>query len=147
MGNLQSVRAWHDGSGFGADWLLQRVLLEHPGAGCRWEAAFNAWIKGGEPNGTTKPAALVQGSAEDAERAHHAAQAAADAKEAERLKVGSSSCSISGSCASSRGRGRGGRGGGRGKAGQGRGGQGGGAGSVWAAWRGNGNRRGRGLGS
>ncbi len=42
---MTSVKAWHDGSGFGADWHLDSVTVENQAAGCTWEAAFNAWIK------------------------------------------------------------------------------------------------------
>ncbi|PNH12713.1 Lipoxygenase y domain-containing protein 1 [Tetrabaena socialis] len=87
VGNLQSVRAWHDGSGFGADWFLDRILLEHPTANCKWEAVFNAWVKGGEANGRTQPARLLAGAPQDAERAHDQGMAASMAKEAERARA------------------------------------------------------------
>ncbi|KAG2450199.1 hypothetical protein HYH02_000301 [Chlamydomonas schloesseri] len=84
VGNVTAVRAWHDGSGFGADWYLDGVTVEHPLAGCKWEAPFAAWIKGGETNGQTKPTRQVAGTPQDAEKAYDAAMAAAAAKEAER---------------------------------------------------------------
>lgn len=84
VGNITAVRAWHDGSGFGADWYLDGVTIEHPLAGCKWEASFAAWMKGGETNGLTKPTRQVAGSPADAEKVYDAAMAAAAAKEAER---------------------------------------------------------------
>ncbi|GFR41097.1 hypothetical protein Agub_g1741 [Astrephomene gubernaculifera] len=87
VGDVQSVRAWHDGSGFGADWFLDRVTIEHPVASCKWEVVFNEWIKGGENNGRSKPARLVAGTAGDAERAYDQLKAAAAAKEEARRKA------------------------------------------------------------
>ncbi len=87
VGNVTSIRLWHDGSGFGSDWFPASVSVEHPTAGCKWEAVFNEWIKGGEPNGRSKPARMVAGTPEDAERAHEVAKAAAGAKDAERRRV------------------------------------------------------------
>ncbi|KAG2499991.1 hypothetical protein HYH03_002273 [Edaphochlamys debaryana] len=87
VGNVQSVRAWHDGSGFGADWFLAAVNIDHPAAGCKWEATFNEWVKGGETNGRMKPARLVAGTAEAAEKAYDEAWAAAVAKDAEKRRA------------------------------------------------------------
>ncbi|GLC44364.1 hypothetical protein PLESTF_000049800 [Pleodorina starrii] len=87
VGNLEQVRLWHDGSGFGADWFPDSVTVESAGSGCKWEAAFGEWIKGGEANGRAKPARLVAGAASDAEAVHDHAAAAAAAKAAERRKA------------------------------------------------------------
>lgn len=38
----------HDGRGFGADWYLAKVAVEVLHAGSKYEAVFNAWIKGGD---------------------------------------------------------------------------------------------------
>ncbi|KXZ56858.1 hypothetical protein GPECTOR_1g774 [Gonium pectorale] len=87
VGDLTSIRSWHDGSGFGSDWFLDSIVVENAAAGCKWEAVFNEWIKGGQSNARTKLARMVAGTSGAAEQAYDQAAAAAAAKAAERRKA------------------------------------------------------------
>lgn len=82
---LVQVKAWHDGSGFGADWLLDSVTVILPSVGAEWHAPYNEWIKGGQENARAKPVTMTRGSPVDVEAASKAAAAGAEAKEAARL--------------------------------------------------------------
>ena len=42
--------------------FLSKVSIESTAHGCKWEANFNAWIKGGEDKGQTRPLALIAGT-------------------------------------------------------------------------------------
>ena len=59
-GNLQSVRLWHDGAGFGSDWFVDRVAFDSS-SGARWEGEFSCWIKKGEDRSVTKKLILTAG--------------------------------------------------------------------------------------
>ena len=45
------------------DRFFSKVSIESVAHGCKWEATFNSWIKGGEDKGQTRPLVLVSGTA------------------------------------------------------------------------------------
>lgn len=70
------MQLWHDGTGFGADWYPAKLVIEAVAYGSKYEAVFDAWLKGGEDKGATRPLRLVAGAHPSQTPAGQAAYAA-----------------------------------------------------------------------
>ncbi|KAF5404278.1 hypothetical protein PHET_02377 [Paragonimus heterotremus] len=51
IGELQKLRIWHDGTGPGSSWFLDRVLVTVPHLGLSYEFAANRWLALNEADG------------------------------------------------------------------------------------------------
>lgn len=52
----RGYRVWHDGSGMGSAWYLDKVVVADKQSKRTWEFVFSSWIKGGKP--MEKPAVV-----------------------------------------------------------------------------------------
>ncbi len=56
------MQLWHDGSGLCANWFVSKVTVEAVPYSSKYEATFNAWVKGGEDRQQTRPFRLIGGA-------------------------------------------------------------------------------------